>query len=323
METFCLELLRAWVAQGIGATLYVSHHGGDRECDIPVRVERVCWDIRAKLVFLKLACWLRKRSNDPCLALSQELAVVLLILKKLRIIRNRIYFRESSDVVWHYNARFKHLMRWLWPSLDGIIEQSHVGEEATRKICEGKLPPCLVVRNIMPTPLVQSVSWAFHQPIQLACIGSFKPMKGQRYLVEELIEEANPDWHLTFWGDGADRNNVFTLVRNKVLEDRVCFHDWEHDKEKIYAVTDVVVIPSDYEGLPNVMLEAILYRKRVSVRPTCVGACELLNKLGVPDTWPWRKALEISEETWNKARNILVEICNPSKVAETILEFMS
>ena len=130
METFCLGLLSAMV-KGT-ATLYTTYSGGVAEKDVPVDVERVCWNLRAKKCFLPLARWLRGRPEDPCLALSQELAVVLLVLKKLHLIKNRIYFRESTDVVKHYGPKFKMLMRWLWPSLDGIIEQSRVGEKEMR-----------------------------------------------------------------------------------------------------------------------------------------------------------------------------------------------
>ena len=142
METFCLGLLRAWVDAGVSPTVYLSYSGGVRENDLPVEVEKVCWNVRAKRSFLRLAKWLRTRPDDPCLALSQELVIVLLVLKKLRLIRNRIYFRESTDVEHHYGKRFKGVMRWLWPCLDGMIEQSHVGAEATSAICKGKLYNC-------------------------------------------------------------------------------------------------------------------------------------------------------------------------------------
>ena len=83
-----------------------------------------------------------------------------------------------------------------------------------------------------------------------------------------------------------------------------------------------MVVPSDYEGLPNVMLEAILYGKRVSVRPTCTGACELLQEIGIGETWPWRRALEVPADKWANARERLAEICDPKKVGSEILSFM-
>ena len=323
METFCIGLLRAWKANGTGSTLYMSYSGGVRETDIPSGVEKVCWNVRAKKSFWRLAKWLRTRAADPCLALSQELAVVLLILKKLRLIKNRIYYRESTDVQCHYGPRFKTLMKWLWPSLGGIIEQSRAGFDATRIHCGGRLPPCIVVRNLLELSSGGDVEMGGADgAVRLACIGSFKPMKGQRYLLEELANDADKDWTLSFWGEGEKRDEVEAVAKRKGLEERVKFNDWERDKDKVYLNCDVIVIPSDYEGLPNVMLEAILRGKRVSVRPTCVGACELLDEIGVGETWPWRKAMEIPQETWREARTKLARLCDPETVARGIADFM-
>ena len=323
MEMFCIGLLRAWDVDGREATLYASYAGGVREADIPQSVEKVCWNVRAMKSFWRLAKWLRTRSGDPCLALSQELAVVLLILKKLRLIENRIYYRESTDVQCHYGSRFKTLMKWLWPSLDGIIEQSRAGFDATCAICGGRLPQCIVVRNLLELSSVRDVEMGGADgTVRLACIGSFKPMKGQRYLLEELSNDADKDWTLSFWGNGEKRVEVEAIAKGNGLDDRVKFNDWERDKDKVYLNCDVVVVPSDYEGLPNVMIEAILRGKRVSVRPTCVGACELLDEIGVGETWPWRKAMEIPQETWRGARAKLARLCNPENVARGIADFM-
>ena len=324
METFCLGLLRAWIKIGVVPTLYVSYTGGERIIDIPVEVKVVSWNTPARKSFFRLARWLRSRPNDPCLAASQELAVVLLLLRKLHLISNTIYYRESTDVDRHYAKWFKKLMRWLWPHLDGIIEQSKVGVETTRQVCGGRLPPCRVVRNIMEKVDVKA-TFELHDGavIRLGCIGSFKPMKGQGFLINELKEDKKADWTLTFWGDGERKAHAEQLVADFNMFDRVRFNAWQSDKSTIYESCDIVVIPSDYEGLPNVMLEAILHGKRVSVRPTCVGACELLSELEIRGTWPWRESLKIPKAIWDNARSELSEICNPTKVSREILEFMT
>lgn len=323
METFCLGLLRTWSEQGCPATLYSSYVGGAREVDIPKDVECVSWNVRAGRSFFRLVRWLRTRPDDPCLALSQELAIVLTILKKFRIVRNRIYYRESTDVDRHYSRRFKWLMRWLWPCFDGIVEQSWVGVDATHRVCGDRLPPYRVVRNIMPKVEVKVTSELYEGVIiRLGCVGSFKPMKGQGLLVNELAGEIKRDWSLTFWGEGEKRTEVERMVLEKGLGDNIKFNSWVGDRLRIYDLCDVVVIPSDYEGLPNVMLEAILYGKRVSVRPTCTGARELLREIGIGETWPWRRVLEIPIDNWAYARNRLSEICDSKKVGSEILSFM-
>ena len=324
METFCLGLLREWAKLPGGVTLYTTYSGGVTECEIPEGVERVCWNVRAKKSFLKLTKWLRTRPDDPCLALSQELGIVLMVLKRLHLIRNQIYFRESNDVVRHYGTNYKRITGWFWPKLDGILEQSRIGREETRTICRGKLPRCLVLRNIMryDGPVAD---FGLSTLLRLVNVASYKPEKRQELLVEMLANGEHGlgnDWALTFWGSGERRAEVEALVAKRGLGGQVRFEDWTSDKDRIYRDADIMVLPSDHEGLPNVMLEALLRGKRVSIRPTVDGGCELLQDLGLGETWPISKAVEIPVEKWRTAREKLAAICAPEKVAKEIAEFM-
>ncbi|MBP5286206.1 MAG: glycosyltransferase [Kiritimatiellae bacterium] len=321
METFCLGLLRAWKSSGIDCTLYCSHAGGATADDVPGGVERVCWNLRARKSFLPLMKWLRRRPEDPCLCLSQELAVVLLVLKRLGLVRNRIYFRESTDVEKHYTSRFKRIMRALWPRLDGIIEQSYAGLEATWKIC-GSLPPALVARAVADGKGCDRAFTADPSP-NIVCPGSFRPMKGQEWMLrneEKRIKDGK--WRIVFFGNGTRRAACERLSEELGMKSYVAFRDWTADKDAIYRDADCVAIPSDYEGIPNVMIEAILRGIRVAVRPSCAGACELLEEIGIGETWPVERALAIPSGRWEEAREKLVSLASPTDNARRVLEFL-
>ena len=324
METFCLALLKAWQQMGVNPVLYTSYAGGVTESEIPDGIERICPNRPVRKSVWFIAKVLRDRPDAPCLALSQEIGIVLRFLKKFNIIKNKIYFRESDDVPNHYGMWAKLLMRLFWPGLDGIIEQSRYGAEETRKIC-GSLPRCHIMRNIVAADATLGDAMfrvLESQKFLLACVASYKISKGQELLVRDMLSDVELDWHLTFWGEGVRRQATERLVETLNLKNRIFFRDWERIKDLIYQDVDCLVIPSDYEGLPNVMLEAILRGKRVSVRPTCVGARELLEEIGIGETWPWRRAMEIPQNDWIVARARLVKMCDPKTVAKGIADFM-
>lgn len=65
------------------------------------------------------------------------------------------------------------------------------------------------------------------------------------------------DVHLDVVGDGPERAGLQARVRDARLAGRVTFHGTLADPLPVMARFDVLVLPSELEGLPNVVLEAL------------------------------------------------------------------
>ena len=61
-------------------------------------------------------------------------------------------------------------------------------------------------------------------------------------------------------GDGPDLAALKELVRAQGVEDAVVFAGWTDGMDSVYSAVDALVIPSRYEGVPLVMIEAMLSR---------------------------------------------------------------
>ena len=61
-------------------------------------------------------------------------------------------------------------------------------------------------------------------------------------------------------GDGPDLATLKVLARSEGVEGAVVFAGWTEDPSSIYSAIDGLVIPSRYEGVPLVMLEAMYFR---------------------------------------------------------------
>jgi glycosyltransferase involved in cell wall biosynthesis len=59
-------------------------------------------------------------------------------------------------------------------------------------------------------------------------------------------------------GDGKDHRMLMEMVANNNLGTSVTFRPWIPEVGLIYAAADIVLIPSRFEGVPLVMIEAIL-----------------------------------------------------------------
>ena len=64
-------------------------------------------------------------------------------------------------------------------------------------------------------------------------------------------------------GDGPDLATLKALARAEGVEDAVVFAGWSDDVSAVYSAIDALMIPSRYEGVPLVMLQAMYFCRPV------------------------------------------------------------
>jgi glycosyltransferase involved in cell wall biosynthesis len=98
-------------------------------------------------------------------------------------------------------------------------------------------------------------------------VGRMHPQKGVPVLLDaahRLVLSARPDWHLALAGDGPDLGQLrASTATNPALADRVHWLGRRDDVPGLLKAADVLVLPSLWEGMPNVVLEAMAARRAV------------------------------------------------------------
>ena len=64
-------------------------------------------------------------------------------------------------------------------------------------------------------------------------------------------------------GEGAEKNRLKKLAEKLNISENVIFTGLRGDVREILVITDIFVLPSLFEGLPNVIMEAMLAGKPV------------------------------------------------------------
>jgi glycosyltransferase involved in cell wall biosynthesis len=93
----------------------------------------------------------------------------------------------------------------------------------------------------------------------LLFVGRLDPQKGPFLLlmsVKDLLP-IYPELHVLFVGDGALRDELKAWVQRAGLESRIHFAGRRSDVPSLLRAADLFVLPSAWEGLPNVLLEAM------------------------------------------------------------------
>jgi glycosyltransferase involved in cell wall biosynthesis len=128
-----------------------------------------------------------------------------------------------------------------------------------------------------PAEVRASLGLAADAPLVLFA-GRLAPQKGVDVLLYalDLLQHVRPDLRTLIVGDGPLRPRLEELARAFRLDAAaVKFLGHRDDVPRLLAAADLLVLPSRYEGLPNVVLEAMRFRKPV-VATAAPGTTEVV-----------------------------------------------
>ena len=164
-------------------------------------------------------------------------------------------------------AKLGRLLDWGTPSLierpDAFITISE--EMATHLRARGAKVPVEVVFPGVDTDYYQPASrHTCREKLDLpqdvpvfACVGRIDfQQKQQDRLLRALARPALEECHLVFGGDGPDAPTLDSLIQSRKVAHRIRRIPWA-ETAVLYPAANAVVIPSRYEGVPLVMLEAL------------------------------------------------------------------
>ena len=132
---------------------------------------------------------------------------------------------------------------------DLVAPRESIPLERTRVIYNGAAPA---------TPPDHG-SWPAGASPRLICAASLFPKKGHRHLLDAfvLLRARHPGAVLMLAGQGPERPALQERARDLGLEGSVIFAGYRPDARDLIAASDLIVLSSIEEGMPNVLIEAM------------------------------------------------------------------
>jgi glycosyltransferase involved in cell wall biosynthesis len=239
--------------------------------------------------------------------------VATMAARKANVPRVVTGIRVADPSAWRQRVE-----RWLMPQMDKIVCVSQSVADYSAGKCGFPAEKLVVIpngvhlsrfENVQPADLTQLGIPAGRRAILY--VGRLDRQKGLDWLLGEVIPlvfQDLPQHDLLLVGDGPQLEVLQTLAEKEGLQGRVHFGGWRGDVPQIMAASDLLVLASRWEGMPNVVLEALAAGKPV-VATQAEGVLELLGEGAARQSCPAGDATGFAER--------IVRVANdPSLAAE-------
>ncbi len=106
-------------------------------------------------------------------------------------------------------------------------------------------------------------------PPLLTFIGRLHLQKGVDLIAAnaESILQACPQHHIAIVGDGPSKQSMQRCINDVGLQQRVHFYGYREDAASILKASQLLLFPSRWEGMPNVVMEAMAAKKPIVACP--------------------------------------------------------
>lgn len=273
-QRVCINLANEFIKQGHQVTILVldlkrDHDVNTHLLDPACKIESL-GVARIRYAIFPMLRYLRKKKPEFILVFGNEMAVILNKLRKCHLIDTRIIVRvlnnlnirlskddNISPLVENYLRKAQKNLK----DMDHLISQC---EEMEKMLVDGKMAEpdkVTTIYNPVSDFLIQSVKRKNpkKEEKQIVFIGRVDPQKNLSHLICAFakVAEKSPNTRLRIIGDGNSKESVAELIHQLNIADKVTLEGITSHIEKVYEEADVVALSSEYEGMPNCLIEAI------------------------------------------------------------------
>lgn len=343
-ERVCVNLANEWAARGHEVHIAVLNLDNDVNTHL-LREEVKVHELgvsRLRYAAIPMLKYIKRYRPGFIFVFGKEMAIILNKLRKLKLTNVKVIVRvlnnvnialskddHVSPIVEHYlDSAQKQLA-----DMEGVIAQCKaMGAMLTEAGIVSK-EKMHVVYNPVSSELIAKTETCRKESDdsvrnRITFIGRVDPQKQPEQLIKAfaIVRDKREGATLRIVGDGNLMEQTKQLVKELNLSECVIFDGIRKDMENVYADTDLVILSSAYEGMPNALIEAIGCGIPVVSYDCPIGPAEIIED-GVNGFLVKQddiealadKAYLALEQSWD--RDIIKATCKKFDVAEIATEY--
>ena len=282
----------------------------------------------------RLSKIIKKEKPDLIVTFQPEPSFRILLLKILNRIPVVLSVRNDPSIEYKSIKR-KIMMKILYPLADGYVFQTQDAKNYFSKIIKRK--KVAIIPNPINEQFIADKLYVGKREKTIVTVGRIEKQKNQKLLIDafEKISKDYDEYKLLIYGEGRLRKDLEKYVKKIELSKKVIFKGQvDNIKEEIFKA-GIFVLSSDYEGMPNALMEAMaLGIPSVSTDCPCGGPKNIIknNENGilvkVNDVNELKEAIKKLIEDDKFAKKIsynaikIRETFNPIKIANMWKDFI-
>lgn len=199
--------------------------------------------------------YLKHSNQDLYVVFLRVPSFLLLFFKKTAGAPVIVSERADPSKYFNHSMIKRKIMKWLYPKADGFVFQT----DDARKYYKGIIPSQgIVIPNAINKEFVRE-SYKGERKKRIVAAGRFTEQKNFDLLIRSFARVAKtfPDYQLIIYGDGPDKEKLVNLTKVLKIAERVEFPGYVSDIDNQLWDASLFVLSSNYEGMPNVLMESM------------------------------------------------------------------
>ena len=192
----------------------------------------------------------------PNITISYNLQGAYFSLLEGKSVCGKILYSERGDPYdKEYSGLLGKVRDYTCRHVDAMVFQS---EGARDFFNIGKKQKAIVIHNSVTVPQ-DKYPIAEKWDNRIVTVGRLHHQKNPHLLLDAFCKLASryPDIHLDFYGDGDMHDELQDKINRLGMEVRVTLHPSQKNIFDCIRTARLFVLPSDYEGMPNALMEAM------------------------------------------------------------------
>jgi glycosyltransferase involved in cell wall biosynthesis len=180
------------------------------------------------------------------------------IICNIRVVHNKGYFNEVGRLL-IFLERLTSILNTMYITNSNTTKQSlKINKNKIKVIYNGI--DLQTITNINVNKLEKRKLLELEKDdFVIVCVGRLHEQKGQQYLIEAINMLYNKKYHIKclFLGEGSKRQEYEDKISKLKLNDKIKLLGNRVDAIEILKISDVFVLPTNYEGMSNAIIEAM------------------------------------------------------------------